>query len=297
MLQISGENCILIYMENLTNTELDLALKLNKHKIFLQRFFIFSLAFIDLLIMYNLWYRWIVYSSETPGAMHDELNPKQQINFAEYHARNAPLPLSIEQENNLASGVNQYDYYAIIRNPNPRWLGSGTTIEFRFPTETRVVKLSNLLPGESRIAALFGKTSSGSEAFLVEIKDTVWTKIRSDIPSVSDWIAVENPRYEPSDAVPNYAETAFTLHNRSTYGLWNVPYTILLYSGNSLVGLNQLSTTHLDPGEQRPIKSAWTNLPVPVDRVEVRVDPTIVLDSSNRYLEGVDNPNVPNTIR
>lgn len=273
-------------MENLTDKELELALKLNKHKIFLQRFFIFFLFFVNLLIMYNLWYRWVIYSSQTPEFLHDQPTHKTLINFAEYHERNKPIPLAIGEQNYLASGTRSYDYYAIIRNPNLRWLGSRIVLEFRFPTETIPKTLENVLPGESRLIAVFGRSSNGPDAFIVEVKDTSWKRLHVDPPVVSDWIRALNPYYETSSLSPDYLETIFALTNVSTFGFWKVPYTILLYNGDSLVGLNELVTARLDPGEVRLIKTLWSGQHVRPDRIDITINPSAVYDEQNRYLPG-----------
>lgn len=274
-------------MENLTDKELEWALKLTKHKVFLSRFFIFSLFFIDLLIFYNLWYRWVIYSSQTPGYLHDQPSAKNLIDFQGFHERNKPLPIIIDTKGSLASGTKKFDYYALVRNPNSRWHAPQVVLEFRFPTQTFTKTIYNLLPGETRVAAIFARESSLADPFITEIQNTTWQRITQELPHPNNFFSILNVQHTPSELSPSYAETTFTFRNNSTYGFWQVPYTILLYEGSTLVGVNQLTTQRLNPGEEREMKTAWTGLPPSfINRVEVSIDPTAVLDPNNRYLAG-----------
>ncbi len=270
-------------MNELSNTELDLALKINRHRVFMSRFVIFCLFFIDLLIMYNLWYRWVLYTSSIKIAASEFPNPVLEVDFKGYHDRNQPSPITINQKGSLVSGQN-LDHYAIISNPNTNWHVRTLTLEFRFPNETVRQTITNLIPQESRLAAVYRFPKSSGVAFIASISNVEWKRVRYTPVNLTSAIRIEQPRYVSNGFVEEFGESIFNVVNASLKGYWEIPYTIKLYSGAQLAGVTHLSLTTLDSQERREIRAAWNINPNLIDRVEVAIEPWAIMDPENQYI-------------
>lgn len=270
-------------MDQLSNSELDLALKINRHKVFVSRFVIFCLFFIDLLVMYNLWYRWVLYTSSIRAAGNEQPMPKLQIDFQGYHARHQPATIAIQQKGSLIAG-DKLDHYVMIQNPNTEWQARSLTVEFRFPNETIRQVITNLTPQETRLVAVYGFPKTSGVAFIVTVSNTQWKRVNYSLPNISSTLRIEHPKYESNGFLQNYGESVFTIVNTSTKGYWNIPYAIKLYSGTQLAGITSLSLANLDPEERREIKTAWNINPNLITNVEVSIEPWSLIDEQNWYI-------------
>jgi len=270
-------------MNELSNTELNLALLLNKHRIFMSRLVIFCLFFIDLLIMYNLWYRWVLYTSSTKIAASEFPNPALEVDFRGYHNRTQPAPITISQKGSLVSGQN-LDHYALIVNPNTNWHARAVTVEFRFPNETVRRTITNLMPQETRLVAVYRFPKSSGIAFIASVSNTEWKRVWYTRINASSAVRIEHPRYVSNGLVEEFGESVFNVFNASLKGYWEIPYAIKLYSGVQLAGVTNLSLTTLDSQERREVRTAWNLNPNLIDRVEVVIEPWAIMNPENQYI-------------
>lgn len=180
----------------------------------------------------------------------------------------------------LSGGVGKIDILAPVENRNDAFWAE---LEYRYlvgGTEQPLRK-AFVLPGQTKYLSELGASSSSGASVELRIEKRVWHRV--DLQGAASAAAfaetrlnirAANPSYAPSDplaTVPSSSAT-FTLVNESAFGYYDVQLLVLLYRGDTVVGVNQAKVETLAAGEKKRMEIFWYQLLPQVTKVEVVPD-------------------------
>lgn len=201
----------------------------------------------------------------------------------------------------------KYDLFAQVKNDNQKWWAE---FDFYFiASGKRTEKISGfILPGETKyLAALARDFSSPPAGALPVIENISWHRIsRRAIP---DWnayylsrlnIAAADIKFIPAQSGGlseklNLNQLSFTAVNDTVYNYWETGFTILLYSGNQVAGINRYVLSDFMSGQKKKIQMSWPGNLSGADRVEIIPEINIMKDDIYiPYEGGVGQPSGSN---
>lgn len=194
-----------------------------------------------------------------------------------------------------------YDLAVKMDNPNEKFLISFKYC-FQIADKNLTCGESFLLPSGSKYILALGQTLDGGQSDITfKATDIAWQRINAhQIPNWKDFLM---SRLNFSIADLNFLSAMnsglskkvdlntleFIIKNQTSYGYYEVPLNILLYSGSELVGVHQYSLYNFLSGEERPIKISWPGNLEAVNRTEIAPDVNIMDDNVYLKYQG-ENP-------
>lgn len=158
-----------------------------------------------------------------------------------------------------------YDLAVKIKNPNDKF-----TARFNYcfsqGGEEKVCQGGFIFPGEEKYLLALGQHLSSSDNISFSFKNISWQRLNTHIyPDWNNFYArhlnfpvTEIKLNESDNAGDNSNTLEFTLTNQTPYDFWAVPFNILIFSGNNLVGVNTYTAKELKSYEVRSIKLSWS---------------------------------------
>lgn len=185
----------------------------------------------------------------------------------------------------------KYDFVAIVRNPNSRFLGL-VTYKFIYPGGETPVKTTVLLPQTERPVAFFGYDSEQfPTAAQLVIQSVRWQRVNSHaIPNIANYMAnrlmfpiegVNFSRANQAGGIP-VPRLTFDITNASAYSYWQPVFYLALLAGDQPVGYAYLSLDQFKAGEKRAI-----DLRLFSDRItvtDIRVFPVLNIFDRSVYM-------------
>jgi hypothetical protein len=225
-------------------------------------------------------------------------NPRQPI-----IQRQAARPIQIEEVSILATTAGMYDAIALVTNPNQHWLAD-VEYALEVPGAPTVIERTALLPGGAYwLVRLRAESKANPSNATLNIRTVHWTRpSRLDIADLQRFVderlnvEIRQPKFIPpselalrsgtpvpaSSAGPavNVSRAAFTVVNRSAYGLRDLELIVLLRRGQAIIGANRVTIADVYAGEERVVATTWFH---PLGLVQsVEVYPYVnVFDSEN----------------
>lgn len=188
----------------------------------------------------------------------------------------------------LPGGAGKIDILAPIENPNG-YFWAEVDYHFIVGGVEQQSLTTFVLPGQVKYLIHLGAPSDSGASVELKVDRRLWHRagtfgadsLQSLFETRLD-IRAENPVFTPSDplATTQVSSAKFTLANHTAFGYYDVNLLVLLYRGDSVVGVNTLSVARLQAGEKRPMELFWYQILPQVTRVEVVPD-------INIYDEGV----------
>jgi hypothetical protein len=207
----------------------------------------------------------------------------------------SPKDLSFSSVSILPAGDNKYDFFTRVQNPNNR---HGAEFVYYFSDgDKNTGSLSGfILPGETKYLLSLGNEFEHRPASSqLKIDGLKWITI--DRHEISDWkdysgrrldIAVSGAKFTPagqsglSDKI-KLNSLEFSALNNTVFNYWNVDFTILLYGGSNIVGVNRYSLDEFMSGQTR---QASMSLPGELSQVnKIEVFPEINILRDDIYIE------------
>ncbi len=182
-----------------------------------------------------------------------------------------------------------YDVAIALENPNDNFWAE---FQYCFYQGQTVVACgqSFILPAEKKYVASFNLELANNTALSFRIEDIFWSRInRRQIPDwpefVSERINMEISNIEFFNASRSglsenlrLNSLEFLIFNKSPFSYYQVDFEVLLYSGSSLVAIEQHVAKDLLAEEKREVKMSWLgDIPV-VNSVEIRPRVNIIKD-------------------
>lgn len=190
----------------------------------------------------------------------------------------------------LPGGVDKVDILAPIENPNTLFWAE---VEYHFVIGG--VEQSSLrtfvLPGQAKYLVHLGAPAASGSGVELKIDRRLWHRAGTfgadSLQSVYDTrldVRGENPVFVPADplATTPVSSAKFTLANHTAFGYYDVDLLVLLYRGDSIVGVGKVSVDRIAAGEKRPMELFWYQLLPQVTKVEVVPDINIYDESVYR---------------
>jgi len=236
------------------------------------------------------------------GMNEDEILARQIVqNWVaghDYILKLAPADLIFSSPQVFKANEDKYDFLVEARNPNPRHWAS---FSYCFKQGEKEVDCgqSFILPeGEKVVSALAEvfKTRPTSLNFI--IKEISWGRINPH--QFPDWenfrdehlaIAIEDIDFKPAPVSGlseklNLNTLKFSAINRTPFNYWEVPFTILLSRGNSIVGINRYTAVELMSKEKREIEMSWLGSISGVNNIKIIPEINILEDDIYIKYEG-----------
>lgn len=180
-----------------------------------------------------------------------------------------------------------YDFVASVRNPNNNFfahvsycfidgdLELGCSSNIIFPEETKY------------LVSLANKLEKKPSNLKLVLKSIVWERIDSKVYgdfktyySDRSNLVISDIKFDSASSESSSNTLSFNVKNDSAYNYWEVPLTVLLYSGNNIVGVNTYVLYELMSKESRSINFSWPGFVSGVSKTEVITDLNI-LDTNN----------------
>jgi hypothetical protein len=180
-----------------------------------------------------------------------------------------------------------YDFVVTIKNPNNNFFAH---ISYCFlDGETELSCSSNVVfPEENKyLISLANKLERKPANLKFILKSIVWERI--DTKKYGDWknyyqdrsnFDISQVNFNVDLSGSNANNLSFSIKNNSAYNYWELPLAIVLFNGNTVVGVNTYVLFELMSKESRDINFSWPGLAAGVSRAEV-IPNLNILDSNN----------------
>ncbi len=281
-------------LEGLTTKKLNFGLWYAEHAIQIKRFINITLILISFaswgFTIYNYAYYYFFGIDEDEKII-AQLTEPNLISHT-YFVRKSSQELALSNVSYLKSTDNKYDLYIKIQNTNKNYWAE---FEYCFSVNGIDVDCGKnfILPKESKhIMSLSQEIDSNVRGAIFNIKNIVWRRINPH--EIADWdlykqdhanFIVDNISFTPPNASGlseklNLSSLEFTVTNETGYSYWDVGFNILLYRGNSIVGVNRYKAEEFMSGETRNIIINWPGNIIQVSGIDIEVEVNI-LDNNN----------------
>lgn len=260
--------------EDLTTKQLKFAQWYLSHKTEIYKIFLGLLVAVNLALWGLVSYNFINYFLQTD--VHEEMLAeltRNKIDYLKFHERFKPLDLTIAKSVFLSSAVSgqtgkfNYDFVAVIENPNGEWLIPSVEYYFSWDGGETEVKRSFILPGEKKNLAVLGqKTDKKLNEVNFVFSKIKWQRISSkkERLEILSKLSVKDINLEyaiAEDKMVAIPKISFKIKNLSIHGLWQADFTVILYQGSNIVGINTLSAKQWLSNEERKMELMWPNIP------------------------------------
>lgn len=233
-----------------------------KHRVLLRRIGLGALVTIDaVLVLYSVWGwgTYAVWGFWKERAMLKDM-AAQHVPYRAYRERVSPVAVEPGEARLFDSGTKAgwNDMLVSVQNPNERWVAN-VTYHFEDGEEKTGSETATVLPGESTYLGVLGfaaSTTVSSPALVID--DTAWQRVPTyRAPDVAAYLAarldfevVSTTVTRPGTVkgVESY-QIAFDVTNNTIHSYWSVPFWVLLYNGNTLVGVEQATVEPFERGE------------------------------------------------
>lgn len=206
------------------------------------------------------------------------------INIAGVHEASRILDLQVESRDVLPAGSGKVDIVARVRNPNTKWALQSFQYRFALGTKVYDAQPAFLLPGEEKFLLLLNVEGQAAGTPQLFIDNPEWKRV----VQYEEWgparlkFTIKEKQFtaarqsEIGGQLP-LSEASAVLVNDTAYNYANVTVQFGLYSGNRLVGVNQVPLPDFLSGSSRPISARWTNNLPPVTTVDL-IPSVLILD-------------------
>lgn len=265
--------------ESLSNDELKWGYWYFLHRQALRRVAVGLLAVVSFgLIAYSGWQLTDWLSGRKAEDEELRLLVSSSVNFADYHKRNAPLPLVVGTVTAVPNGVGTYDLIAQVKNPNLKW--GVTSLPFVFVLDTvSVTANSYIMPLEEKYLVSVGvKLPRAPAQVRLEFAEIGWRRVDDAraLPTAS--FTVKDERQEQVEGVGT--QLRFTLTNTSPYSFWQVGVVVVLTNHGVPVAVGRQFIADVASGQDRPMEFIWSHLTASADQLVVKPEVN-VFDSAS----------------
>lgn len=271
----------------LTTRQLELSLWYAKHKLTLRRVLSLTLLGFDVLLMLVALVgtiRLVSGYGRYQAMLRQLANPA--VDFGQLREEFKPQPLGLSSVSALVSG-GRGDLVATVSNPNEHF--AATDIRYRFSANGTPLPEQHtyLLPGDQRQLLSLGVDGVGpGSAVGVEILDVRWMRQQraDEFRAQRHTFQVFDPTVT-TQPLPGGSDTTvaeFRFRNGSARGFWEVNLAVLLYNGDSLVGVAATRVDQLQPLQDRVVTVRWVE-PLP-SATRIVVEPEVNVYDESVYL-------------
>lgn len=260
-------NGLIMDYKPLTSQELERGYWLLKHRDKIKKIGLVAGIGAVVLIYVSLGFSIVKYVS---GSGFEELASKMPSNYdwAAYHKQRAPKDLTIGTVQIISIGNNRYNLVALVQNPNADWLIPNLDYHFVVNGQALEAKTSfiNAAENTALIYAAYESNNLVASATL-NIDQIHWYRRDIQVPDIK-W-DVQDVSFQAvsregtgDEAIVLPANVTWTAQNLSLKNFWQVNWQVILYSGERIVGVQEIVSQDFLSLETRDLRVVWLyNLP------------------------------------
>lgn len=242
--------------------------------------------------LFVLWTLLDAYAISYPRESRIPLRIMQNQLAASGLAAVAPKPIQPSETSVFTGTDGRQDFLVELTNNNEHWW-----IEFDYhfdaSGELTPTRHGYVLPSDRRTLTELGfasKTKSRTARLIVE--DIRWHRVNpAEVGGDYKPFADLRRQFRFEDISYNHdlkigeqtvGQSAFTFVNDSAYGYWGVELTVVLFRGDTPVGVTTIERRQVRPGESIPVSINWFENPAGITKTDVRASVNIL--DPNAYL-------------
>jgi len=224
------------------------------------------------------------------GQSHTDLMNNLATSYVDYSAfreKNKPKDLILPTIDILPSTENRTDLVAHVKNPNQKW--SVPYFKYQFVSGPDVLDEgeSFLFPNEEKLIIAYGVDQVYNRSDVdLNITEIDWWRFLNfeDFKNsrlnfvIKDVDFITSSKSGLTSRLP-VSQTRFTITNDSAYSYWEVGFKIVLYSGQSIIGVNYATVEAFRSGQTKKVSVNWFENLSPITKTEIIPEVNIIDDS------------------
>ncbi len=260
--------------KHFTEKELKYAGFFARNRLFLKRLGIFSLFFIDILILYNLGIQWVLYGVNDIKTYFTEYElTRTYVPLQVLRRKFSPIDIQVKSVTAVfIPSTDKIDIIAKVSNPNIKWKIDNLRYRFVVDGNPMDEESVSILPNSTKYLMRFNvQVSSFSPSIRLDILDVDWQRVKDINPmKILNNIEIQDINIKKSN---DNLLVEGVLYNNTPYGFWNVGMVILLYDfDDNIIGTNYIVLNQVGYGEKRRFTAFWPVFYTTPYRAEVSVD-------------------------
>lgn len=207
------------------------------------------------------------------------------LDFEGFRQRHKPQELVFGAPELIYTGNNKYDFSAEVYNPN---LNRGVVALSYFFTAGDFTTATNsvtIWPGQKvLLLSLANQTVRRLDKANLQITDLNWQPLTgaSVIETETEPVTVSEIEFTQGATGKERSFVTFNARNNTFKNFWTTDFQAALYSGNNLVGVNQIRVNEFLAEESKALEMSWFESLPRVGQVEIT--PLVnIYDSANFY--------------
>jgi len=277
-------HCYLYMPKNLypsrefSSSELKISYWLVTHRLAIIKLFKILLIIIDVLLVIISIILWGKYVSDIQKhQLFMRSFNTQLIDWPTVQAHLKARPIEILVVDAVNIGLNESDFIAVVRNPNPkRWLKS-FAYRFVWAGGSTNWQHSFMMPNETKHVLALSKTGKNISSIKLETAEFDWKRIgkiyTSTVLEQRDRIRITKSNFTSKVLNIEISSVVFEIANETPFTYREVGFKILLKSGEKYIGAHFITLSNLHPEEPRIAEVRWQKvLPFPS---EIIIEPEI----------------------
>ncbi|MBU1036581.1 hypothetical protein KKF32_00920 [Patescibacteria group bacterium] len=248
----------------------------------------FKAALIILLLLWSVLtvgygiYGFIAHFVELPKISQDIASMQSgTVDFETFQQKHAPESLKISEPTVIYTGNNRYDVFAQIENPNDDYAVNKIIYQFESGEFTTPTSTIFLFPRQKTfLMSLANFSNRRLSQMNLKIHTLKWQKIKlaANFPKLN--FEVSKVDFHQGDS---RSWATFSATNETIYNFREVQWQAILYSGQGIIGVNQIRLDDFVGGQTREITISWFERLPRISKVEVLPvvnlgDPGIIYD-------------------
>lgn len=243
--------------ENIPDWKLKLAYFYASHKIVVKKASIFTLFFVDLVIVFMLGSILVNYQTGTINNENQLSQLPNNLVNTEAVSKQMPEELTVRDVRVVETTGDKYNMMVAVKNNNSEWAVTRLDYTFTINGKDLETRSSFVLPKSEKYLMYFN-ADNGVGAKL-KILNTQWMRVKDfSLLSYKDGVKVMNATYEPSRTGQLSGDVIVELYNDTPYGWWEVGVPIILHNrGGDVLAIDYIVINKLKSQETRELTVSW----------------------------------------
>lgn len=247
-------------MEHLSDDDIRYSEFYVKHREFIKRLLLFVFFFVDIVVLFNLAFRFIIYNQGLVQQIQTENSLTfSYIPFHTLRQQLAAKDLAITQIDLIPVASQKYDIMAVLSNLNEDWLAEQVKVSLNLDGVEVASQEVFVLPNSEQYLAWFNQVNNSVDPQAqIEIQEVSWHRIRNYSPlDIINKLSFDDPVTKKSD--PGY-QLNTNLINNSNFSFWKVGVFAIALRQEQAVAVGYTTLDQVKSGTTRQLSLTWPNL-------------------------------------
>ncbi|MBT3690078.1 hypothetical protein HOE31_03405 [bacterium] len=191
------------------------------------------------------------------------------LDFEAYHDSIKPNTLVVSESTVIYTGEGKYDILTKIANPNNRWQVDKLVYQFESSFFTSPSSTVYLLPNQEKYLVSYANTSHsriGVPEFKILDLEMTLIKPYQNLPEINFNISDIEFTAEGEE---DRSKVTFNVLNNTLYNFWEVDFLVIIYSGDTISGVNQIKLGEFLGNSTRVGEVSWFERLPRITKVDV----------------------------